>query len=218
MKKAIALAVCLILIPFTAFSMEMVSDEEMEQVTGQSGVAITIDDLKIYTHNGKEQMWYETGDAAIGTVYEDESYQMMHVNAIVGDGEGNFTETGGGDRDLQGTYDDEWDYNNDGSSFQPSALTITVKDELDTFEDAGVTGVEGVEIGLPTVEVFTEEGSKDVFDINVTTDSNPLDSDTSKDDTFSYGTIHSSAGDSTTAILDGQLEIAPLDAYEHEKP
>jgi hypothetical protein len=41
MKKLLAIAVVLLMVPFTAFGLEMLTDDVMEDVTGQAGVTIT---------------------------------------------------------------------------------------------------------------------------------------------------------------------------------
>jgi hypothetical protein len=41
MKKLLAIAVVLLMVPFSAFGLEMLTDDVMEDVTGQAGVTIT---------------------------------------------------------------------------------------------------------------------------------------------------------------------------------
>lgn len=43
MKKMLAIALALMLVPFTAFGLEMLQDRVMDEVTGQAGVSINID-------------------------------------------------------------------------------------------------------------------------------------------------------------------------------
>jgi hypothetical protein len=47
MKKAIAIAAVLMLVPFTAFGLEMMADTALEDVTGQAGVSISIDNVQL---------------------------------------------------------------------------------------------------------------------------------------------------------------------------
>lgn len=205
--------------------MEAVSEAELAGVTGRSGVAITIDDAKIYQHHGGEELWYQTEDAAVGIDYHGESRRMIHVNAIVADENGGIDQDGGGDRGLQGTYAGDFDFANSVDrdtgeeifTFRP--LTIKADDSLATLSE--ITGggeVAGVAVGLPTVEIFTGNDSrdifnviKDVFDIRVSTHDDPVEGG---DNEWSYGTIHYTCGNGTLAILDGNLEIAPIEAYE----
>ena len=46
------------------------------------GVAIMINDVVIYTNNAGREIWYQTGSAAIGMVWQDESSRMTRINAI----------------------------------------------------------------------------------------------------------------------------------------
>lgn len=245
MKKVLALALGMMLIPFTAFGMQTISEQEMDNVTGQSGVAIAIDDVKIYTHDGASEMWYATSgavgtdtydayDAAVGMVWDTDSYQMMHVNAIMyeGDASNAFTvdDLYSPGRDLQGTYVADFNYSNMDTNASgvenhlvSSALTIRVDNEVPIISEAkgnmGRSGAAGVVIGLPTVEIFIEEGSSDVFEIQIATGAdgdplagaNPLNGGAGE--YYSFGTIYSTDGNSTMAILDGSVEIVPLESY-----
>jgi hypothetical protein len=48
MKKLLAIAIVLMMVPFSAFAMETISDSDMDNVTGQAGVSISISNVKIY--------------------------------------------------------------------------------------------------------------------------------------------------------------------------
>jgi hypothetical protein len=47
MKKILAIVAVMMLVPFTAFGMEMMADTALEDVTGQAGVSITIDNVQM---------------------------------------------------------------------------------------------------------------------------------------------------------------------------
>ncbi len=47
-----------------------------------SGIAIMINDVVIYTNNAGREIWYQTGSAALGLVWQDGSGRATHVNAI----------------------------------------------------------------------------------------------------------------------------------------
>ena len=51
--KKLALILALMLIPCTAFGLEMLNDDAMDQVTGQSGVAIAFDDVQLFLNVDK---------------------------------------------------------------------------------------------------------------------------------------------------------------------
>ena len=47
MKKMLAVVAILMLVPFSAFGMEMMADTALEDVTGQAGVTISIDNVQM---------------------------------------------------------------------------------------------------------------------------------------------------------------------------
>ena len=47
MKKMLAVAAILMLVPFTAFGMQMMADTALEDVTGQAGVSIDVDNVQL---------------------------------------------------------------------------------------------------------------------------------------------------------------------------
>jgi hypothetical protein len=47
MKKMLAIAAIVMLVPFTAFGLEMMADTALEDVTGQAGVSISIDNVQM---------------------------------------------------------------------------------------------------------------------------------------------------------------------------
>ena len=50
MKKLVLITVFMMLMPCSAFGMQMLSNSSMDKITGQSGVSIAVDDLQIYMH------------------------------------------------------------------------------------------------------------------------------------------------------------------------
>ena len=51
--KKLALILALLIIPCSAFGLEMLNDDAMDQVTGQSGVAIAFDDVQLFLNVDK---------------------------------------------------------------------------------------------------------------------------------------------------------------------
>ena len=51
--KKLALILALMLIPCSAFGLEMLNDNSLEDVTGQSGVSIAFDDIQLFLHVGR---------------------------------------------------------------------------------------------------------------------------------------------------------------------
>ncbi len=234
------------LIPFTAFGMQTISEQEMDNVTGQSGVAISLNDVMIYEELGGQELWYETtdpfagedaGSAAVGMIWDEGAATMMHVNAIMYDaGDEELYSPG---RDLFGDYD-EMDGGFEASAFMntidpdtgeydlftSSALTITVTDDVAIIGEAldnaydligGERDVDvtGISIGLPTVEIYAEDGSWDIMQIAATTDAPNADD---RSLSGSFGTLYTTDGGSVMSVLDGNLEIVPLDNYVEAQP
>lgn len=111
MKKVLAIALGLLLIPFSAFCMESMTVDEMAEITGQSGVAISLDDVKVFFYTENEETWYQSDstytaasgdfydyDASLGLIRSDFG-QMLYVNAVLATNTfqgaaGNFTSVG----------------------------------------------------------------------------------------------------------------------------
>lgn len=209
MKKLfIIAAVIALILPNTVFALEQMSDQAMEQITGQAGVSIAVDDVKIYQSiDGLSYTDTDGTDGEAGTVSLDNLTVMVHANAITSlDGVTGLPFSPG--REVQGTYG-AYNYNNvdttaDGIDdlFLAHALTIDVgtcsalSAGLSNNVGAAVT-VAGVVIGLPTLEIAQSALS---FDVTVA-------SGTALNSGASFGTI--GIGQQTVAILDGTLEIAP---------
>jgi hypothetical protein len=93
MKKVLAIALML-LIPCTAFAMETMTVDEMAEITGQSGVAIAMDDIKVFFYTQNEETWYQSAgnftaasndlyvyQGALGLIRSDFG-QMLYVNGV----------------------------------------------------------------------------------------------------------------------------------------
>jgi len=212
MKKVLVLALGMLLIPFTAFGMQAMTDSDLESITGQSGVAISLENVQVYTHQQGEEIWYETSGNAVGIVFDDDqSYSYIYVTTL------DYT---GGDLDTlsdlaRGNYGpitgDE--LTPDGMPQEPRVLTIRVKDDTDGdrlfFDPAD--DISFVEIGLPTLEIVAEEGAQEIMSIYVVSETNPIDLDLANDpdsgDDWRIGRIHTTDGESTTAIFGGRVGI-----------
>ena len=60
MRKIIAIFVALMVLPFTAFGLEMLGDDVLSDVTGQAGVSIAVDDVKLFQRI--ESLMYQDTD------------------------------------------------------------------------------------------------------------------------------------------------------------
>jgi hypothetical protein len=90
-KLVLALIVALALAPFSAFGMEMMTDDGMKDVTAQAGVAIAIDDVIIeqfvgatkYIDQGGIGSADFGGDATLGgAITIGARHKIQHINAI----------------------------------------------------------------------------------------------------------------------------------------
>ena len=219
MKKIIAIAIGMLFVPFTAFGMDTATDESMEGVQGQSGVAITVDDVLIYSE-GDDEVWFQNNrgvegeEAAVGLRDIEDSASLTFINAVLADPEtGAVRAVTDSDYGLMMEYD-ELDTLYDSATGEgdyvhtPSALTIQVQNELAIMADAGAEDTAGVAIGLPTVEIYNEEG--EAMDILMSTAADPTAGETG--DEHRFGTLYTGGGGGM-AILNGSLEIAPLSDY-----
>ncbi|MGB9498835.1 MAG: DUF6160 family protein [Dissulfuribacterales bacterium] len=92
--KKLALILALILIPCTAFGLEMLDNTAMDSITGQSGVSIVADDVQMFINIDKiayidcdgfsSTDGYGTCEGAPGAIYvNDFQIDVLNVNAIV---------------------------------------------------------------------------------------------------------------------------------------
>jgi hypothetical protein len=93
--KKLALILALMIIPCTAFGLEMLNDSTMDNVTGQAGVAIAMDDIQIFM-NIEKLAWIDcdgfnsfegkgTCNGAGGAiVLNNFQLDVLNINAIVG--------------------------------------------------------------------------------------------------------------------------------------
>jgi hypothetical protein len=93
--KKLALILALIMIPCSAFGLEMLSDSTMDGITGQAGVNIAVDDIQIFM-NIEKMAWIDCdglaswegkgtcGSAGGALVLNNFQLDVLNINAIVG--------------------------------------------------------------------------------------------------------------------------------------
>jgi hypothetical protein len=87
-KLVLALVVALTLAPFSAFALEMMSDDNMKGVTAQAGVAIAVDDIVLVQNVGKTKYFDLDGTSrsdtaeGIGAIFISERRKVTEINAI----------------------------------------------------------------------------------------------------------------------------------------
>jgi hypothetical protein len=204
MKSALRtlLAAAMILVPFSAFGLEAMNDQAMNDVTGQAGVSIAVDNVQLYQSIGKLSYTDTDGipTAGIngGTLAIYNLVQMTKINAIIDD-----TDRGGQLANAYGAIMANGFYNAPTGGVVAHALSIDVVDALPILSAGlahnmgGAVNVAGVLIGLPTVEIVQ---SISPFDIVV-------EAAGAANDGASFGQL--AIENQVTAILSGTLEIAP---------
>ncbi|MBS3757005.1 MAG: hypothetical protein KGY56_15020 [Desulfobacterales bacterium] len=239
MKKALVLALVIIFLPLSASGMTILTIPEMAAIIARAGVAIEINNIEYRDYRGELEIWYQPEDVAIGFVWGEGSHVIWHINAVLsGDPDSDrpfgFYSEG---NPLKGKYSGDFNYGNTVNpitgepEFEPRPMEVSAKEDLPVIGqmlDAAwekqrpgqkrTEKVYGMQIKLPTIEIYTEPGSYDQFDVLITTADNPLHrtgrtGDPETQDTWSYGTIYYSEGGSAMTVLSGTIEITPLDAY-----
>lgn len=109
--KKLALILALMLVPCTAFGLEMLDDSAMDTITGQAGVSIAMDDIQIFM-NIEKLAWIDCdgfnswegkgtcGGAGGAIVLNNFQLDVLNVNAITGT---TTAGTAGGGLDLRST-------------------------------------------------------------------------------------------------------------------
>ncbi len=228
MKKVLVMLAALLLVAGSAWALKPISNTQMASITGQAGVTIAVDDVKLYQHI--EGLWYTDTDglttavngynAAGASVGIKDLEVMVNVNAITSyDNSTGTWELHSIGRELQGDYGSRLDVTNDdaNTAFLAKPITIDVTSELPALSAGAAynqsigaipstapTNVAGVMIGLGTLEIVQSNMKIDV----AISDTDPLNGDTLTSlNGHDFGTLY--IGKTTLAILDGQIEIAP---------
>jgi len=211
MKRIILLAIGMLLVSFKAFGMQAMDDAAMDAITGQSGVAISIENVQIYQAGGQE-LWFRGGSltAAVGLVFGRNTFSYHFITAI----NDMNTFDGGFERgNYQPLIDGDLKYNgstvlNEAPAF-PKVLSMRVLSGNASGIFLGVDSAH-IEIGLPTMEIVQAAGSSEEiqFWIGATPEANDSPIGQAGETGFSrMGTIFTSDYGSTKAILGGRVGI-----------
>jgi len=219
MKKTLLAIFSLILVLSPqAFAMDVLNNKQLSDVTGQSGISLKVDDLKMYLDfNG---LWFTDTDGledSEGASWGLTNFStMIHVNAITGYDSENTSKTGGlrsVGRSLQGEYDPDYDFCNYGDKFVFKPLTLDVTDTLPVLSsmatsnnDGTQTSVAGVQIGLATTEIVANNLTLTIG-LN---DNTPLDGSNDLNAVNKNAVYYRhQIKEHSWVFLDGNLEIAP---------
>lgn len=97
--KKLVLILMLLVLPCSAFGLEMLNDTAMDDVTGQAGVAIAFDDVQLFMHVERiawidadgfdtNDTWYGTAGTSTGSAgavgLDDFQIDTLQINAITG--------------------------------------------------------------------------------------------------------------------------------------
>ena len=224
MKKltGILIAAALILAPMSVSALEMMTDSNMKNVTGQAGVEIAVDDVVLFSDIGWTKYTDTDGAAFDANTTQDGASVMLSdrtslqiINAVA-PGHGNGAAASIGDRFSSFYYATDGVYTTSGGDLlapvtldatgKPISIDVGTTTLISSTRGIDLTttpnqGVNGVIIGLPTVEINTSSESYKVGVVSTdhTGDTMP------EENTL----IQIENSESTTAILDGYVEIAP---------
>ncbi|BCS95562.1 hypothetical protein DSLASN_11940 [Desulfoluna limicola] len=225
MKKSVLslmVGAALMIAPLTASALTPMTADGMKDATGQAGVSIAIDGVKLETWVGKTRYTdddgIKTGETLTGgaSVFISEKHSVKYFNAITN---GNLSDKAKSTLVTAGFYTDNASVaalTNDttgnlptgSATFAAHALSIDVgtctalSDGL--TNNYGAALVAGVVIGLPTLEIVTEADSYYVgIESNADATGDPVA------DNSGGVFIKIEKGNSVMAILGGTLEIAP---------
>ncbi|BBO73656.1 hypothetical protein DSCW_10730 [Desulfosarcina widdelii] len=165
MKKVLAIIAIVMLVPFTAFGMEMMADTALEDVTGQAGVSISIDNVQMDFQMGylgwgdSDGILYPDDLATAGLsdlldTIEDGGWVYLSQMKFLGIVIDKYMVGTAGITPLNPTF-------HDGTAFAAadlSALTIDVGQIYTQFTSAFVPDTvnnlaTGVKIGVPTLSI-----------------------------------------------------------------
>jgi len=216
--KKLALSMILgasLMVTSSAFALTSMTDSNMKSATGQAGVSIAVDNVKIETYTGTTKYWDDNGTDRSGTANSAAS-----AAAIVISGRHTVKEflAMTSDADYQADFQDkagvaalnQWvPYDSATGEGGAHALTIdvgrcaTLSAGLSDNLGAAVVAA-GVVIGLPTLMIAT---SSDTYTVGIEmAGANVVNGSAATNrNTF----IRIEKGASVTAILGGTLEIAP---------
>lgn len=144
MKKFLAIATILCMVPFTAFALDMITDNELDAVTGQSGVTI------VFSGN-QTQGALSMNVGLNGMAWGDTDGVQNIANVAGGDQKGYFTLNG---FDAQGNA-------------QKTTMTIKIEHLSQMTLDVGTTSaqakltVDGSDV-VPTAKTFIRMGIPDL--------------------------------------------------------
>lgn len=240
MKKltGILIAAALVLAPMSASALEMMTDSNMKDVTGQAGVSIAIDDVVIYQQSIADTTYWDTdgntqynpngtvatSDSSYGIqiAYDNNTQKLITIDAIYNEstdglgGEYNASALGGVFTQLDGTDYTDTEIAADGNAFNEAhALTIdvgtcSVLTAGKSFNLGQTAPVAGVVIGLPTVEIVQyNNANRRAISLQTESGGDVLTTEGQAVNAGKKFIEIEKTGTSKMAILGGTVEIAP---------
>jgi len=241
-KKILALALGMLILPLSAFGMQEMDEARMASVTAQSGVAIAFENIQIYTDEPNREIWFITkpgyglDDAAVGLVWGENNSSYTFINMIgsplalieEGDDSEGLGQPGPGNNLLRGNYQGLNDMGDDllglGVRTVPLVMTVRVAPHQEDIVfgsiENGLDGGAFIEIGLPTIEIY-QLSTGEAIQAFVTSErvddpADPRDGLFSDAHVYSMGTVWLDNSDATTAILGGRVGITSFGSLAPE--
>jgi len=155
MKKVLAIIAIVMLVPFTAFGMEMMADTALEDVTGQAGVSISIDNVQM--DFSMDYISWGDSDGLGGTAAGYVNITEMTMTNIVID---KLAIGAAGISVLSGTHivagaSAPMDFDPTDGASDLRALTIDVGDYAACVDATGAVLTDtAVAIGVPTLSIY----------------------------------------------------------------
>ena len=210
MKKltGILIAAALILAPMSVSALEMMTDSNMKDVTGQAGVSIIVDDIVLEQWVGSTTYTDNDGtDGTAGSISLNDQHTVQNFQAITESTDpGTFSTLASPGQALTQSSLDPTALSVLGGSFQAHALTIDVgtcpvysagATYNSSLAGGGALTMTGVVIGLPTLEINTSASTTIVT----------AGQAGAANDGAEF--IQIDEGASTLHVLGGTVEIAP---------
>lgn len=183
MKKILAVAAILMLVPFTAFGMQMMADTALDDVTGQAGVSISIDNVQM--DMSIEYLSWGDGDGLGGSAAGYVNMNTIRMTGIIID------KLLIGAAGLPAITGNLYAYDSDPGVLDVTTTALTAATLQALTIDVGGYALAGgktaVKIGVPTLSIYVDK--IDDITLSLGTSANAVVAETDILGTISMGAI-----------------------------